>query len=60
MTKCTDCAVKNNLDFEMIIQGNVAWIYDNEDEFFGDFKINFCPICGTKLKDMLSNGEDQP
>ena len=58
MTICTDCSVKNDLKYEMIIQGNVAWIYDVNEEFITDFQINFCPICGIDLKDSLRKEKD--
>jgi hypothetical protein len=49
MTEYVECSAKNELEQEMIIQGSFAWIYDFRDQFIGDFKINFCPICGKDI-----------
>ena len=50
------CCITNELGQDLLIIGR-AWIYDSLGDFIGDFEVNYCPICGLKLKDFVPDGQ---
>ena len=48
------CEIKNELGQSAQIDMDSLWIYDSDDSFLCDFKINFCPVCGESKKDLVN------
>lgn len=44
-----NCKLKNDLGQYLETEKDSIWIYDSMGEFFGDFKIDFCPMCGENV-----------
>ncbi len=52
-----NCKIQNDLNqtLKIHVENDSIWIYDSVDEFIGNFKINFCPICGEKVSEDFKN-----
>lgn len=44
------CTMTNELGQELDIT-EWMWVRDSDSSVYGDFQVNYCPICGQKLKD---------
>ena len=42
--------LESDLGMSLIFEVDSIWIFDNQDEFLMEFKVNYCPICGEKVK----------